>query len=244
MSDYNHPFQTNGYRAPTKWIQKSTQHLLLVSSDSVRVFSDDRRDSHKDRRSKERSSVALLLWKLILRGFPNLISGFCRLSESVLVEVVSVGGGGSASPNTTFGWTNPRKVAASVKSHSEYFKVLRAARLTNRSSQRPRWSWRRQQRRGMEGGGPARAPAILLTSEVCAKELGRTGSTVSCTQQQLLSLNKAVTHVLPIVVEKLRKWFITAYACIFLNKSVVTTYTRVAVESIPIFLQRNHIMLS
>lgn len=65
-------------------------------------------------------------------------------------------GGGSASPNTTFGWTNPRKVAASVKSHSEYFKVLRAARLTNRSSQRPRWSWRRQQRRGMEGEGVGR----------------------------------------------------------------------------------------
>lgn len=95
MSDCNRHFQINGYRAPTKWIQKSTQHLLLVSSDSVRVFSD----SHKDRRSKERSSVELSLWKLILRGFPNLISGFCRLSESDLAEVAEGGGVGITKHN-------------------------------------------------------------------------------------------------------------------------------------------------
>lgn len=61
----------------------------------------------------------------------------------------------------------------------------------------------------MEGGGPARARAILLTSEVCAKELGRPGSTASYTRDSAttvpLSLNKAVTHVLLIDVEKLRK---------------------------------------
>lgn len=42
----------------------------------------------------------------------------------------------------------------------------------------------------MEGGGPARARAILLTSEVCAKELGRPGSTASYTQQQYIVVFK------------------------------------------------------
>lgn len=118
-----------------------------------------------------------------------------------------------------------RKVPGSVKSHSEYFKVLRAARLTNRSSQRPRWSWRRQQRRGMEDGRGWRGRGGAGTSAgnppdkwgVCQ------GPRTSRQHQQLrgfhqlilLSLNKEVTHVLPIDVEKLRKLIITDYASTF-----------------------------